>query len=185
MSAIRTSLASSRRPIRSGFVGTAATPGSSRASYLGKVREGRHSGLRSREFAAGADLQRWNDRARHGFQREPDLWRARKQPSSRPVRRQLLSPLWSVRPVRLCRAVRPAMMRRWRIAAAGLGEMRDEVPGELRKPHRPLWARPGCVAGGEASRCGYCGIASSDPSLDTLYRTAAGSHPVVPVAQAI
>ena len=58
MSAIGTSLANSCCPIRSGFVGTAATPRASRASYLGNIREGWHFGLRSREFAAGDDLQR-------------------------------------------------------------------------------------------------------------------------------
>ena len=42
-----------------------------------------------------------------------------------------------------------------------LGEMLDEVSRELRKPDRPSRPDGGRVAGGGASRRGYCGITSS------------------------
>ena len=67
----------------------------------------------------------------------------------------------------------------------GLGEMLDEVPRELKKSDRPSRARRGARRGrGSLASWVLWAIASSDPASDTLYRTAADSHPAVPAAQA-
>ena len=57
--------------------------------------------------------------------------------------------------------------------------MLDEVRGQLKKPDR------GRVAGGEASRRGYCGHCQLGSITGYSLHTAPGSHPAVPAAQAI
>jgi hypothetical protein len=78
------------------------TPGAPRASYLGNVREGRHFGLRPRQFAAGADLQRRRPRTiMLDMASNESLTYGEHEGSAYYGRfRYLLSPLWSVRPVR-------------------------------------------------------------------------------------
>ena len=75
---------------------------------------------RPENFAALADLPgQWIDnvhqrrptedcRARHRFEREPNLWRPRGQRLQRPFRLCLLSPAVPLQPAGRCRAVRPA-----------------------------------------------------------------------------
>src|SRR5260221_5954847 len=74
---------------------------------------------RHREPAATAE----DDRARHGFEREPDVRRAGRQRLQRPFRLHLLPPAVRVQPTRRSGAVRSAVrqrpQRRWLAGRAG------------------------------------------------------------------
>src|SRR5215471_4383027 len=65
-------------------------------------------------------------RARHGFERKPDLWRPGRQRLQRPFRLHLLSPAVRIQPAWRCRAVRFAMRQRaqrlWLARTAGASD---------------------------------------------------------------
>src|SRR6202035_1671954 len=69
-----------------------------------------------------------NRRARHGFEREPDLWRAGRQRLQRSFRLHLLSSAVRVQSARRLGAVRPATrqrpQRRWLAGSARAGVVR-------------------------------------------------------------
>ena len=98
--------------------GKALTGRAASASQMGRFETewltGRKEPRRSRRSARPVDRHgaraapAESHRARHGFEREPDLRRAGRQRLQRPFRLHLLSPAVRVQPVRRSGAVRPA-----------------------------------------------------------------------------
>jgi len=89
-----------------GPTGEADKDGGRRSGYNGGYRLASLDGPVRDEVAEGASAATAeDDRSRHGFEREPDLWRARRKRLQWPFRLHLLSPAICLQPARRCRAV--------------------------------------------------------------------------------